>query len=181
MKIDNTNSLTFNSTKSPKYLTEQMRSSLNSILIRMNAETKRFTEGDYFKSKITTELHYKNAVFEDERRLKTKTDHKSQMQGFSNLKIGKKIVLDIDNKTGEIIECIKPFYKPMFLVLRQVEKVLSGMRENFYDSTLVKKVVKTLQELTSEGKSKMEQTVLKIEKQRLENVVKELEERTCRG
>ena len=99
MQINKINSTNFES-KTPKqrFITENMRSSIESLLIRMNGEVNRELEGDYFKSTFMTELHYdKKAVFEDERRLKKKVPHNEQMTGFSSLKIGKKIILDIDN------------------------------------------------------------------------------------
>lgn len=159
------------------FLSQNMRASISSLLIRMNAETNRIIDGDYFKSTITKRIHYAGkASFEDERNLTQKVNHKKQFQGFSVLTIGKKISMDIDNVTGEIIDFVKPFYKPWFLVIRQAEKILREMRASFYDKELMKKDRYTVRKLTPEGEKTMKQFVLKTEKQRLENIVKELEE-----
>lgn len=160
-----------------RFITSDMKSSVESLLIRMNGEASRIQEGDHFKSTIITKLHYMDeAVFEDERRLTKKLNQKEQMKGFSNLKLGKKTVLDIDNENGEIIGYKKPFYKPWFYVFWKAEKVLSEMRAKFYDTQYIQKDSLTISELTSEGYKKMEQFVLQTEKQRLENVVKRLDE-----
>ncbi len=174
-QIQNTN---FES-KIPKkrFISDNMRASVESLLIRMNGELNRIQDGDYFKSTITTKLHYNNkAVFEDERRLTKKVQQNEQMRGFSNLKIGKKIVLDIDNESGEIIDYVKPFYKPFFLVLKKAENVLQEMRTNFYNNDVMKKEQLTINDLTPEGKQKIKRMVLSYEKQQLEKIIKELED-----
>jgi GTP-binding protein EngB required for normal cell division len=122
-------------------------------------------------------LHYNNtATFEDERRLTKKLNHREQLKGFSVLTIGKKTVLDIDNQNGEIIDFKKPFYKPWFYIFRKAEKILGEMRANFYDNDCVQKERLTINELTQDGAKKMQRFVLQVEKQRLENVIKNLEE-----
>lgn len=160
-----------------KFITKEMRNSLESILLKMNRETSTIQDGDYFKHTITTKLHFKNNVtFEDERRLTKRVPFEEQMQGFSNLKIGKKTVLDIDNETGEIIDYKKPFYKPLFWVLRKAENILCDLRTNFNLAPAVEKERLTIQKLTPEGQTKMKKYVLQIEKERLEKIVKNLED-----
>lgn len=174
-KISNTN---FES-KTPKkrFIPKDMQTSLHSLLLKMNNEIKTVQEGDYYKSTIITKLHFnKGVVFEDERRLTEKVPFEQQMQGFSNLRIGKKIVLDIDNETGELIDYQKPFYKPLSLVLKKAGNMLASIRTNFNLSEAVKKERLTINTLTSEGHKKMKKFVLQTEKERLEKVVKELEE-----
>jgi len=177
MKTDKINSYNTNfCSVKPRYITDNMKASVESLLIRMNADVSRVTDGDHFKTTMTTKLHYNDiASFEDERRLTTKLNQKEQIQGFSVLKIGKKTVLDIDNKSGEIIDFIKPFYKPWFFVIKQAERILSDMRTNFYDISIVRKESLTVNELTPDGKIKIKQLVKQVEKQRLENLLKNLE------
>ena len=159
----------------PRFITNDMKASIESLLIRMNADVSRVTDGDHFKTTMTTKLHYNDiASFEDERRLTKVLNHKEQMQGFSVLKIGKKTELDIDNKSGEIIDFIKPFYKPWFFVIKQAEQILSEMRAKFYDTSFVRKESLTVNELTPDGKIKIKQLVKQVEKQRLENLLKDL-------
>jgi len=165
--------------KTPKkrFITPGMKSSIEAILLKMNSSIKKVEDGDYYKTTINTRLHYNNGkyVFEDERRLKEKVPFEKQMQGYSNLKIGKKIILDINNESGEIIDYIKPSYTPFFLVLKQAEKILLNIRTNFNLSEVIKKEFLTINELTPDGKIKMKKFVLQFEKQRLEKVIKDLE------
>ena len=176
MNVNRVDSTNFYSSKT-HFLSDNAKSSVESLLIRMNAEVNRKQEEDYFKSTIITKLHYgDNITFEDERHLTKKLMQNEQMQGFSVLRLGKKTILDIDNKTGEIIDFIKPFYKPWFLVLKQAENILSAMRTNFYDETSITKDKLTINKLTPEGSKKIKQMVLKIEKERLEDVIEKLEE-----
>ena len=163
-RIDNTN---FGSAKQ-RFLTDNMKCSVESLLIRMNSEVSKVLEGDHYKTTMTTKLHYGNATFEDERQLTKKLNQNEQMHGFSILRIGKKTVLDIDN--------IKPFYKPWFYVIKQAEQILTEMRAKFYDSSVMKKEFSTVSELTPEGKKSITKMVRQFEKQRLENIIKELEE-----
>lgn len=159
-----------------RFITNNMKSSIDSLLIRINGNIDRIQDGDHFKSSIITKLHLNNdAIFEDERRLTKKLNHKEQLKGFSVLTIGKKTVMDIDNQNGEIIDYKKPFYKPWFYVFWKAEKILKEMRANFYDNDLVQKERLTISELTPEGEKKMQKFVLKVEKQRLENVIKNME------
>ncbi len=178
MQINNISYTTFES-KTPKkrFITPGMKSSIEAILLKMNSAVKRVEDGDYYKTTINTKVHYNNGeyVFEDERRLKEKIPFEQQMQGYSVLKLGKKTVLDINNENGEIIDYIKPSYKPFFLVLKQAEKILLNIRTNFNLSEVIKKEFLTLSDLTPEGSRKMKKFVLQTEKQRLENVIKDLE------
>ena len=181
MQIQQVGNTNINYGSKKHLLTENMKASVESLLIRMNAETSRTINGDYFKSTITKKIHYANkASFEDERRLTKKVSHDKQIHGFSVLKIGKKISLDIDNATGEIVDFVKPFYKPWFVVFNQAKNILSDMRANFYNKELVKKERYSVNELTPEGRKKMKEIVLQTEKQRLENIINELEE-GCNG
>ena len=176
MRVDKVTNTGFEAKQ--RFITSDMKSSLESILLKMNSDVSRVQEGDYFKTTINTKINYQNgkAILEDERRLKEKVPFVEQMQGFSVLKIGKKTVLDIDNESGEIIDYKKPRFKPFFLVLRKAESVLAEIRTNFNLKEVVKKEYLTLNDLTPEGLKKVQRCVLKFEKERLENVVKKLEE-----
>ena len=165
-------------TPKKKFITKDMRSSIENILFKMNSNVKKVQEGDYFKTTINTKIDYKDgkAFFEDERCLKQKVPYNEQMQGFSVLRIGKKTILDIDNESGEIIDYTKPKLKPLFLVLRKAESVLLNIRTNFNLNEVVKKEYSTLNDLTPEGLKKIQRCVLKFEKEQLEIVTKKLEE-----
>ena len=179
MQINPVSGTNFES-RTPKkhFITPDMRTSIESILLRMNSGVIRVEDGDYFKTTINTRLNFNNgkAVFEDERRFKEKVPFEQQMQGFSVLKLGKKVVLDIDNKSGEIIDYVKPIYKPFFMILRNAEKVLLDIRTNFNLPQVVKKEYLMINELTPEGNKKMKKFVLNVEKQRLKDIIKELDE-----
>lgn len=176
-KVDQSN-ISYGAAKN-RFLSENMRASISSILIRMNSEVERVYKGDYYEATMLTKLHYRDkATFEDERRLTKKLKHNEQSSGFSVLTIGKNVVLDIDNKTGEIVDFIKPFYKPWFFIMKRVEKMLAEIRTNFYDNELVQKDKLMVRELTPEGNNKIKKLVLGVEKQRYENLVKDLEKST---
>ena len=177
MKVHNISGNNFES-RIPKqrYVTQLMHSSIKSLLIRMNSEVTTVKVGDHFKSTITNKIKYNNNSFEDERRLTKKYNQKEQMLGFSVLKLGKNTTLDIDNETGEIIGFKKPFFKPWFLILKKAENILYEMRTNFYDLNSIQKEQITINELTPEGAEKMKKFVLQVEKQRLQEIVKNLEE-----
>lgn len=177
MKTNKINSLSFES-KTPKqrYITDSMRASIESLLLRMNGETKVEERGDYFISTITNKL--KNAegpVFEDERKLKKSVPYNEQMQGFSVLKFGN-TRFDIDNKTGEIIDYKKPFYKTWYFVLKKAEEVLQDFRVFFNDTEIIQKEHIQLNDLTPDGAKRIKKMVLKFEKKRLEEITNNLKE-----
>ena len=176
MRVDKIKNTGFESKQ--RFITKDMRCSLESILLKMNSDISRVQDGDHFKTTINTKISYKDgkAILEDDRQLKEKVPFEKQMQGFSVLRIGKNTILDIDNESGEIIDYIKPKFKPFFLVLKKAESVLANIRTNFNLKEVVKKEYLTLNYLTPEGLRKVQRCVLNVEKERLQNVVKELEE-----
>lgn len=182
MKIQHTEPISFNSRVPKKrYITKNMRTCIESLLLRMNQQTEKVTSGDYCKSTIITKLiHPNGAVFEDERRLTKQVDYKEQMQGFSTLKLGKKIFLDIDNETGEIIDYKKPFYKFWYNIYKNAEKVLSDMRA-LYGLNEIKKETTTLRYLSPEGEKEMKRFVLQTEQKRLEDVTNKLKKELENG
>ena len=177
MKVQNIQQTTFCS-KTPKtrYITNNMRTSIESLLLRMNNQTERTVEGDRYLATVVKRLRLKNGViFEDERDLKKPVHYSEQMQGFSSITLDKKTWLDIDNKTGEIIDFNKPFYKPWKFVYKKAEKALMEMR-GLYGLDEVQKEKLTVNDgLTPEGYRAIKKMILQFEKQRLEKVTKELE------
>ena len=161
MKTDKIQSINFQSyTIKKRLITPNMKSGIESLLIRMNPSTISEESGDYYVSTLTTKLkNTKGYVFEDYRGLNKKLPNNEQMRGFSRLKIGK-IRLDIDNLNGEIVDFKKPFYKPWFLVLKKAEKVIDEFRNNYY-SHFITKETKKIQEPISEGISTIRQFILK--------------------
>lgn len=173
MNINNINQINFNG--KVRYITPNMRASIESLLIRMNAQTHKQTIGDHFVSTIVTRLDMGKASFTDERRLLEQVPHNKQMKGFSMLDFGK-THLDIDNKTGEIIDSKKPFYKPWFFVMKQAERVLQDFRSYFYDKSVVEQKISTINTLTPEGEKNINKIVLEYEKQRLKDVINRLKQ-----
>ena len=176
MKTEKISSISFES-KVPKqrFITDNMRASITSLLLRMNAETTVETKGDHFVSTITNRLKSTDGhVFEDERRYKKRVPYKEQMKGFSVLKFGK-TRFDIDNESGEIIDYKKPFYKPWFVVLKKAEEVLNNFRGHFYDHDTITRNRMELQELTPDGEKQVKRMVLEYEKRRLKEVTAKLE------
>ena len=176
MRTDKISSLTFESKmRKPRYITENMRASIESLLLRMNFATTVEEKGDHFISTITNKLKSIDGhVFEDERMYKKPLPYKEQMKGFSVLKFGR-TMLNIDNESGEIIYHKKPFYKPWFIVLRKAEEVLNDLRAYFNQPDVVQRECIQIQDLTPEGAKKMKKFVLQVEKQRLEEVTDKLE------
>lgn len=179
MQINSISNLNFDSkVKKARYLSPYMRSSIEAILFKMNSATQKTTNGDHLLTKINTKVHlnHNEATFEDERRLKEILPFDKQMQGFSNLRIGKKTVIDIDNQTGEIIDYVKPVYQPFYFMLKKAERILATIRTNFNLPEVVQKEFLTINDLTPEGQKKIQKFVLKYEKQRLECIIKKLDE-----
>lgn len=175
MQINKVSPISFES-KTPKrrFITDNMRASITSLLIRMNRETTVEKTEDHFISTITRTLkHTDGPVFEDERQYKKQVSYKEQMKGFSVLKFGR-TRFDIDNESGEIIDYKKPFYKPWFLVLKKAEEVLNDFRANFNDNDVISRERMKLNDLTPEGARKIKKMVLEFEKKRLEEVTDKL-------
>ena len=135
MKIDNINQTNFYG--KTRYITENMKASVESLLIRMNHQYYKTQQGNHIVHTLTNKINMKNAAFTDKRELKEVLPHNKQMQGLSILDFGE-THLEIDNETGEIIKTLKPFYKPWFIVVRKAEQILQEFRNNFFDSSVVK-------------------------------------------
>ena len=173
MKVQNIQPVVFSSKQ--KMMSLKMTENVQSLLHKMNAEVKKITDGDNCDTLIIKKIYLKNGIsFEDERHFKNVHPFSEQMKGFSKLEMGKTF-MEFDNESGEIADYRKPFLKPWYFFIKQAEKYLENMNKNFNNKDVVRKETLKLHGLTPEGEKKIHKMVMEFEKQRLEQVIKELE------
>lgn len=138
-KINSYNT-SFNSKKlKSRNISDNMRASIESLLLRMNKETSVQKSGDSFLATTTKKLVHENgAEFIDNRNLKHIVTFPEQMQGSSTIKTGR-VMMEINNETGEIIQLQKPFFKTWSSIQKKIELLLNDFRANFYNTKTVKK------------------------------------------
>ncbi|MBR6127533.1 hypothetical protein IKQ21_07610 [bacterium] len=174
MKVQNIQSTNF--TSKTRLMSPKMQNSIQNILLRMNYEVKRTQHGDHYETVLIKKLHQGEDIsFEDSRRLKEVVPLGCQMSGFSSLRMGNSW-MDFDNETREIVDYKKPFYMPWTFFMKKAENILQKFYKFFNCSKVVRKEKLAVRDLTPEGIKKMRKYVLTVEKQRLEQVIKELEE-----
>ena len=158
-----------------RLMSPKMQKSIQNLLLRMNYEVKRTQYGDHYETVFIKKLYQGEGIsFEDSRRLKEVVPVASQMSGFSSLRMGNSW-MDFDNETREIVDYKKPFFMPWIFFMKKAEKFLQKFNKFFNDSSVVQKERLAVRDLTPEGLEKMRKYVLNVEKQRLEQVVKELD------
>ena len=174
MKVQTVQSTNFES--GPKSMSVKMQSSIETLLHKMNCELKRSQHGDHYETVLIKKLRQGDGIFfEDSRRFKEVVPLASQMKGFASLQMGNSW-MDFDNETREIVDYKKPFFMPWAFFMKKAEKILQKFNKFFNDSSVVQKEKLAVRDLTPEGIKKMRQFVLKVEKQRLENIIKEYEQ-----
>ena len=165
-----------NFTSKPRLMSKKMQGSIQNLLMRMNYEVTRTQHGDHYETVFIKKLYQGEGIsFEDSRRLKEVVPVASQMSGFSSLRMGNSW-MDFDNETREIVDYKKPFYMPWIFFRKKAENILQKFSKFFNHSEIVRKERLAVRELTPEGMEKMRKYVLTVEKDRLERVIKELEE-----
>ncbi len=163
-------------TAKPHNMTLGMRNNIEKLLLKMNYSLECAQHGDSYEFLIIKKLYdNNNNVFEDSRRLLEKFPSKKQMQGFSSLKMGDSW-MDFDNETSKIVDYSKPFYMPWFIFAKKAEKILENLNKFYTNSSKVMQEKMAIRSLTPDGWKKIQKYILKVEKERLENITKELEQ-----
>lgn len=79
-----------------------------------------------------------------------------QIVGSSELALGK-INLLINNRTGEVIKCKKPFLTRWEKVLKKAESALKTFKEELDNSNVVEKQIVKVSGMTKDGIKSLEQ------------------------
>lgn len=130
--------------KKRRFIDMESHEQLSGILNKMNNEAEYHSGEHYFKSTTTNRLNlYDDKKQEkveliDTRKFLSKQPEHKQMTSNTLLTVGK-TELVIKNKTGEIIDYYKPFFKSWKSVMNSIKQVLLMMNASFYNSDVVKK------------------------------------------
>ena len=146
-----------NFTSKKRLITPQMHNDLQTILTRMNGEAKTNTSEYTFNSQILTGLSItEKASLYDERLYMAQVPAKKQMTRNVTVKL-KKIILTIDNQSGEIINYKKPLFTTWSNVMKRLEKVFATFKEHYNDPNIVKKRKIEISGFTTKGYKKLTQ------------------------
>ena len=138
-----------------RFLDNESRNQLAQILQKMDDETIYKSNEYSFESTRTKRLSLFNgrkstAELTDSRIFLDKIPPEKQTGGNTCLTIGK-TELVIENKTGEIIDYYKPFYKCWKNIMKQINKTLTSFNVSFNNPTAVKKHKLSISGFTKKG------------------------------
>lgn len=141
-----------------KFITPEMKANMQYLLEYMNEKTKYSSNGNCFKTTIYKALinDKGNVKFQDGRMYLGDKLKRKELKGEALLTIGK-TELVIDNKTGEIIDYYKPFYKTWKGIMKKIGKYLEFFKNNLNDEKLVIQKKITMQGFTEQGLKKFRQ------------------------
>ena len=142
--------------KRQRFLSPKSQKNLKSILENINAETKMNKNDFCWESNFVKSfsLKYKNFKLIDGRMYVNKVNQKKQLVRESLVDIGK-TQLVIDNKSGEIIDYRKSFFKPWSKVLKTLEQALEIIKCNYNNPEIVQKQRLSLSGFTPKGVRKL--------------------------
>ena len=141
--------------KRQRFLSPKSQKNLKSILENINAETKMNKNDFCWESNFVKSVSLKDKNFKliDGRMYVNKVNQKKQLVRES-LDIGK-TQLVIDNKSGEIIDYRKSFFKPWSKVLKTLEQALEIIKCNYNNPEIVQKQRLSLSGFTPKGVRKL--------------------------
>lgn len=138
-----------NFTGNPHFISKEAHNDLAVVLENLNHRTVAKFNGGTFYSEIPNALKMnKDTTFYDKRLMIAPTN--KQKVGESQLLIGNLDIL-INNKTGEIVKCHKPFFTRWKSVLKKVENTLKIFKEELDNPNVVKKHITRVCGLTKDG------------------------------
>ncbi len=150
MQVHNIQSTSFQG-KTRRFVTPEVKEGIRELLTKMNSETDYKTNKYVFKSEFTKSLKYGDkAEFIDGRLYLTKFPKSEQMQKETLFTIGK-TQLVIDNKTGEIIKFVKPFFTTWKKIMKNVDEYVNLFKQNYDNSNVITKKRLSMQGFTEEG------------------------------
>ena len=141
---------------------------VKTLLTRMNSEAKYYTiDNLFFSSTVTKKLCIgKDIEFIDDRGLRRPVSKNNQMVKQTLFTIGK-TELVIDNKTGEILDYNKPFFKSWKNIMKQISHYLKIFKENYENPDIVEVVDLSVNGMTSHGFSLYKKALAEVEKEYL--------------
>ena len=146
-----------NFTQKKRLITPQIHNDLQTILTRMNGETKANVSEHTFNAQILTRLSIADkASLYDERLYMAQVPAKKQMIRNVTVKL-KKIILTIDNQSGEIINYKKPIFTTWSNVMKKLEEVFATFKDHYNDPNIVKKRRIEISGFTTKGYKKLTQ------------------------
>lgn len=145
-----------------RYLTPRTYGQLRNILTAMNSEAKYIDNGKSFENTTVTKLrlHYgkDNASLTDKRFLTEKAPDNEQMKrGVTRVDMGKTHLV-IDNNSGEILMCKKPFFKTWSKVMSQLRDTIYTFDSFYTMDKVVEKVKFSIHGLTEKGLEQLNKT-----------------------
>lgn len=152
--------------KKHRFIDLESQEQLTQILRKMDKETE-YKENEYsFAHLKTTRLELfgnknkKLAELVDARKNLKRLPEGKDMFGTTSLTINK-VQLVIDNKSGEIIDYFKPFFKTWKGIIKDINNTLLDFNNYFY-STVVKKHKFGIEGLTKKGAEALDKIKVKI-------------------
>lgn len=144
-------------TGNPHFISNNAHKDLATILVNLNRKTVTKFNGDFFHSEIPNTLRMgEKTTFYDKRYYMMPAPADKQIVGSSELALGK-INLLINNRTGEVIKCKKPFLTRWKKVLKKAESALKTFKEELDNSNVVEKQIVKVSGMTKDGIKSLEQ------------------------
>lgn len=139
-----------------RFLSPKQLKGVKNLLTRMNSETVTRTDGMGFCSTVTNKISIKKNSFTDTRMFFDKIPADQQMTKDSMFAFGDKVLVVINNKTGQITDWRKPFFKSWGCILKKIDKYITLFNKHYDDNTIVKKSRHSIIGFTSRGASEIE-------------------------
>lgn len=144
-------------TGNPHFISNNAHKDLATILVNLNRKAVTKFNGDFFHSEIPNTLKIgEKTTFYDKRYYMMPAPSDKQIDGSSELALGK-INLLINNRTGEVIRCKKPFLTRWKKVLKKAESALKTFKEELDNSNVVEKQIVKVSGMTKDGIKSLEQ------------------------
>ena len=151
-----------------RFLNKNQMADIKTLLTKMNEESVYSqTDNIFFASNITKKLCIgKDIEFIDDRMLTKPIPKDKQMFAQTLFTIGK-TELVIDNKTGEILDYNKPFFKTWKNIMNQISHYLKMFNENYENPEIVKPVKFSINGMTEYGLSLYRKALKEVEQEYL--------------
>ena len=147
-----------------RFLNEKQMADVKTLLTKMNSNTVYYKSDDIFFSSIFAKKLCigKDVEFIDGRNLYKPLSEDKQMTKQTLFTIGK-TELVIDNKTGEIIDYSKPFFKTWNSIMKQISKYLSMFKENYENPKIVEIETLSINGMTDYGYALYKKALKEVE------------------
>ena len=144
-------------TGNPHFISNNAHKDLATILVNLNRKAVTKFKGDFFHSEIPNTLKIgEKTAFYDKRYYMMPAPSDKLIVGSSELALGI-INLLINNRTGEVIKCKKPFLTRWEKVLKKAESALKTFKEELDNSNVVEKQIVKVSGMTKDVIKSLEQ------------------------